>query len=61
MDWMELPSASLVFLAGRDVLAEFGVLAGTEWIRTEHGDRKLVEPDGMMQLLAERGVDILER
>lgn len=43
--WMETPAVSLVFLEGRTVLGEYGVLSGRAWIRTPaDGDRALRSP-----------------
>ena len=39
-DWMEWPAVSLVFIEGKAVLAEYGVLSGCTWVRTpSDGDR----------------------
>ncbi len=60
MDWMEWPTASVVFLKEREVLAEFGLLSSATWVRTSaDGDRELARHGEVVSWLAQRGIQLL--
>lgn len=57
--WMEWPRVSLVFLDGRAVIAEYGVLGGARWVRTSlDGDREIEKSAELGAWLVEVGAPV---
>lgn len=57
--WMEYPTASIAFVRGSEVLAEFGLIGRGEWVRGGPiGDQLLAEPTRVAAWLAARGIDL---
>lgn len=58
-DWMEWPTLSLVLLADRAVVAEYGLLSRAEWVRDgDAGDYAVEDPAAVRAWLAVRSIDL---